>query len=92
MSETQLQENAENTQNVGNDVTELKSEEVKQVVHQAIEEFAFRGPIPPPNILSGYEKLLPGAADRILSMAENQTRHRHSIEKKIVETEARDSL
>ncbi|MBO5145317.1 MAG: DUF2335 domain-containing protein [Lachnospiraceae bacterium] len=92
MSETQLQENVENAQNQKNDVIELKNEEVKQVVHQAIEEYAFSGPIPPPNILSGYEELLPGAADRILSMAERQTQHRHSMEKKIIETEARDSL
>jgi uncharacterized membrane protein len=28
------------------------------------------GPLPPPGILAGYEDALPGAADRIVSMAE----------------------
>jgi uncharacterized membrane protein len=30
----------------------------------------FSGPLPPPELLEGYERILPGAADRILKMAE----------------------
>ena len=30
----------------------------------------FSGPLPPPELLEGYERILPGAADRILRMAE----------------------
>ena len=30
----------------------------------------YSGPIPPPETLEGYERLLPGAAERILTMAE----------------------
>ena len=41
----------------------------------------YSGPIPPPSILEGYERLLPGAADRILSMAEKEQQHRHQLEK-----------
>lgn len=92
MLETQLQENAESTQKQENDNTDLKKEEVKQVVHQVFQEIEFSGPMPPPNILSGYEKILPGAADRILSMAEMQSKHRQSMEKRMIEAEARDGL
>ena len=41
----------------------------------------FTGPIPPPNIMEQYEKTLPGSADRIIKMAENQSEHRQSLEK-----------
>lgn len=32
----------------------------------------FSGPIPPPGAMRGYEDVLPGSADRILSMAERE--------------------
>lgn len=63
---------------------------IRKVVAKVIES-EFSGPIPPPNIMRGYEEILPGAADRILSMAERQSQHRQDMEKKIVEAEARDS-
>ena len=40
------------------------------------------GPIPPPSMMEQYEGTLPGSADRILKMAENQSEHRQWIEKK----------
>ncbi len=48
-----------------------------EVVHQSA---SFEGPMPPPAILEGYERLVPGAAERILAMAESDTKHQHSIE------------
>lgn len=50
------------------------------------------GPIPHPDILRGYEEILPGSADRILSMAEGESKHRHEMEEEIIHTEGRDSL
>ena len=41
----------------------------------------FTGPIPPPDIMEQYEKTLPGSADRIIKMAENQGEHRQLLEK-----------
>lgn len=41
---------------------------------------SFMGPLPPPEILRGYEDVLPGAADRILKMAETQASHRQGLE------------
>jgi uncharacterized membrane protein len=40
----------------------------------------FSGPIPPPTLLDGYEKILPGAAERILVLAEDEAKHRRSVE------------
>ena len=38
-------------------------------------EFIFQGPLPPPDVFAGYETALPGAADRILRMAETSLQH-----------------
>ena len=43
------------------------------------------GPYPPPDLLRGYEDVLPGSADRIISMAERQQEHRHDLEKTTVQ-------
>jgi uncharacterized membrane protein len=49
----------------------------------------FSGPIPPPEILIRYNEASPGAADRIIAMAENQSQHRQELEKKVIETNCR---
>lgn len=48
------------------------------------EERSFSGPLPPPDYLEAYEKTLPGAPERIMTMAEKQVDHRISLEKIIV--------
>lgn len=42
------------------------------------------GPLPAPSDLEKYEKVLPGAADRIIAVFESQTKHRHECEKMVV--------
>lgn len=49
-----------------------------------IRQESFAGPIPPPQVLQGYESILPGSADRIIKMAESQQQHRINIEDKAV--------
>jgi len=39
------------------------------------------GPLPTPEAFQAYETVLPGAADRILGLAEFQIRHRASMQK-----------
>lgn len=48
---------------------------------QQVSEFS--GPLPHPGILEGYEKILPGSADRILTMAEEEANHRRQIDNSI---------
>ena len=50
---------------------------------------SFSGPVPPPAVLAEFERTLPGAANRILSLAEAQARHRQSIEFRLVSARAR---
>lgn len=49
------------------------------------------GPIPCAEELEKYEKVLPGAADRILSMAEKQSDHRQKLESKVVDSNIKRS-
>ena len=51
----------------------------------------FMGPLPPPESLRHYNDILPGAAERILTMAEQQAAHRQTLEAMAVRTEARNS-
>lgn len=60
-----------------------------QIVHR---EAYYCGPLPLPEMLEKYEAILPGAADRIIRMAENQLEHRTQIEKIAIKTRSRDSL
>ena len=49
------------------------------------------GPLPPPHTLEKYDKILLGAAERILKMAEKQSNHRQTLEKKVVFTDSGNS-
>ena len=46
--------------------------------------YSFSGPLPPPEALDKYNQALPGAAERILAMAEKQSDHRRELEAKVV--------
>lgn len=72
-----------------NELTSQEDPSLKKIESSHMEQHTmlFMGPIPPPNILNEYEQLLPGAANRILEMAENQVRHRHEIENKQIHIE-----
>lgn len=40
---------------------------------------SYRGPLPPPQMLDDYNAVLPGLAERIVSMAERDQAHSHSM-------------
>lgn len=49
------------------------------------EEFqAFSGPLPPPEILQKFDEIVPGAAERIIKMAEDQSAHRRELERRVI--------
>ncbi|MYC29849.1 MAG: DUF2335 domain-containing protein [Chloroflexi bacterium] len=53
---------------------------------------AWQGPLPPPGALQAYDDVIPGAADRILKMAEDQAAHRIQMDRLAVHSEIRSSL
>ena len=61
---------------------------VKLASYQEIHE----GPLPHPAILAGFDKVVPGSAERIIKMAEEQAKHRQDLEKIVIGGGNRDSL
>jgi len=55
---------------------------VANVVLGIVKQESFSGPLPHPRHLQAYNEILPGAADRIIAMAEKEQAHRHSWEDK----------
>lgn len=50
--------------------------------------YSFSGPLPPPEILEKYNRVFPGLAERIIGMAEQQSKHRQNLEKTVVDSNA----
>lgn len=48
---------------------------------------SFSGPLPPPDTLEGYESTLPGSANRIIMMAEENAKNRIELNKNIVKAD-----
>nr|DAF77721.1 MAG TPA: putative membrane protein [Caudoviricetes sp.] len=94
MSENPSETVQEITKNPDVDIETVEAETaevVKKVVIKAMRE-EFNGPIPHPDIIKGYEEILPGSADRIIAMAEQQATHRQAMERTMVAAESRDGL
>lgn len=54
-------------------------------VGQVVTQSAYIGPTPPPEHIEAYERMLPGAAARFLTLAEGEATHRRSHENAHVE-------
>ena len=61
-----------------------------QITQIAVSE-QFSGPMPHPRHLRQYEEVLPGAAERILSMAEKSLDHNTMMSNKMLSAEIEDS-
>lgn len=71
-------------------IEQLSPEKQSQIL-QTVQTTLYSGPIPPPDAFADYDKVLPGAADRIMTMAENQSRHRQKMEQEVVFSQIRDN-
>jgi len=52
---------------------------------------SFSGPLPHPEILRQFDQISPGAAERIIKMAEDQSLHRRELERKVIESDISSS-
>jgi uncharacterized membrane protein len=48
------------------------------------------GPLPGAEELAAYEEVLPGLANRIVEIAENEQTHRHALNERVLEVEGRE--
>ena len=67
-------------------------ENVRQLVrHEISIASSFSGPLPPPNILIGYNEAVPDGAERVIALAERQAAHRMALERAVVDADIKRS-
>lgn len=84
-----MSRNSQTEQVVANETEDLSTEN-SELIRQVAASYS--GPLPPPGMLEHYNNIVPGAAERILSMAEKQSEHRQKLEEKIVNSETSKSF
>ncbi|MFA4845959.1 MAG: DUF2335 domain-containing protein [Patescibacteria group bacterium] len=57
----------------------------------SVQREEFSGPIPPPSLFRQYDQIVPGAAERLLQMAEKQATHRIQLESLVIASDVRKS-
>ena len=67
-------------------------QKVMSVVARAEVSTSYSGPLPHADQYERYEKVCPGAAERILSYMEKEQEHRHSLEKKTMTTRIKEGI
>jgi uncharacterized membrane protein len=75
MSTRKIKNNNNDNSNTVDSKKTVKQVKVTGVRHE------YKGIIPPPSIIDGYEKNCPGATDRILAMTENQLKSTQILDK-----------
>lgn len=60
----------------GDPTSVIEGNDDVQELHSIVQSAMYTGPLPPPKMLQQYEEVLPGMADRIMSMAEREQRIR----------------
>lgn len=72
-------------------ILQNKDREGGELVSQQI-TMEFSGPLPPPQILEKYNQIIPNGAERILIMAEEQSKHRRKLEADATKADSRDGM
>ena len=60
---------------------------ISAVTH-SVEFSSYAGPLPHPDILRGFEEVVPGSAERIVKQFEQQSSHRRSMEATVISSGA----
>lgn len=75
---------------IGPIVPQGQRQEVISRIVSVLKSERFSGPLPHPSHMREYEEILPGSAERILSMAETEQNHNAGMEKTIVDAQIGD--
>lgn len=71
-------------QTLGDPIVPLRDRKSMVVREERSVSHFHQGPLPPPYQLEEYDRVIPGSAERIISMAERQQQHRIEIEKAVI--------
>lgn len=81
------------TEHIEKQPSDVQEEVVNELIARRVESsMTYSGPIPHPQLLREFNDVIPNGADRIMTMAENQSGHRIKLEEKVVDANNRDSL
>ncbi len=80
---------AELLENLFDNLPEKERSQVSQRFSVSIESHS--GPLPSPEQLKFYNDIIPNGADRIMQMAENQSKHRIGLEQLVVSSQIKES-
>lgn len=69
------------------EIDSLSEEERNKVLSSVTQEYTYSGILPHPMSLKQFDEVLPGTAERIITMTEKEGEHRRIIEKQIVDSE-----
>lgn len=69
------------------EIDSLSEEERNKVLSSVTQEYTYSGILPHPMLLKQFDEVLPGTAERIITMTEKEGEHRRIIEKQIVDSE-----
>ncbi|MBI1260310.1 MAG: DUF2335 domain-containing protein [Rhizobiales bacterium] len=86
--EAELKE--ELSRRIGALVPKGQRDQIVSQVFGVVRQEKFSGPIAHPRHLREYEEICPGAADRIIGMAEDEAKHRQELEKIVVGGDVND--
>lgn len=75
----------------GRDKQTLQQQTIQHIVSQEVRAQFFSGPLPSPEKMEHYERVLKGAAERIIKMAEEQGVHRRELEKLALQSDIKRS-
>lgn len=68
-----------------------KTNPVKEIQHVQVQQH-YSGPLPQPEALAQYDQIVPGAAERIIKMAEKEMDHRHRVEDSMTRSAIRSTF
>lgn len=72
-------------------IPKLPSTDGKPVLVHKETTYQFSGPLPHPETLRLFNEAVPGSAERIIKMAEEQSAHRRELERKVIESDVERS-
>jgi uncharacterized membrane protein len=67
---------------------QLIQRQQQAMMMKVAQAYSFSGPLPPPEVLEKYNQVVPGLAERIITMAEQQSKHRQGLERTVVDSNA----
>ena len=72
---------SEDVEDILEQLPEQERKKVIMLLMRVSKSMSYKGPVPHPDIVKGYNEVIPNGGERILAMSEKQSNHRIDLEK-----------